>query len=301
MHFQSMPTAHRLPHLSPLPRSPPPPPPPSSSAKTLKPLLSTKALSHGANGAALTPPTSALRSSGAVGRSGLDPFRGKPGFGDLVFGSPRAYLFARGPQFFLGNAIEAFLRDEILAEIITSFLSEIIFYVGLASFLSIADKVQRPYLDFSPKRWSLITGLRGYLSSAFFTMGFKVFAPLLVAYVVWPVVGLPAIIAVAPFLLSCAAQFAFEMQLDRRRSSCWPLLPIIFEVYRVYQLNKGAHFVERLMFSMRGSSITPALMERSSAFVSMLAVLQILGVVCLWSLMTFLIRLFPSRPVAENY
>ncbi|OAY85922.1 hypothetical protein ACMD2_11602 [Ananas comosus] len=142
MHFQSIPTAHRLPHLSPLPRSPPPPPPPSSSAKTLKPLLSTKALSHGANGAALTPPTSALRSSGAVGRTGLDPFRGKPGsvsfcglthqvleerklvsspFEDgkgsvIWFLGPLALISSLVvPQFFLGNAIEAFLRDEILA------------------------------------------------------------------------------------------------------------------------------------------------------------------------------------------
>lgn len=61
-------------------------------------------------------------------------------------------------------------------------------------------------------------------------MGFKVFAPLLAAYVVWPVIGLPAVIAVAPFLLGCAVQYAFEIHLDNRNSSCWPVLPIIFEV-----------------------------------------------------------------------
>ncbi|XP_008792621.2 uncharacterized protein LOC103709171 [Phoenix dactylifera] len=275
-----------------------------------------------------TPNSDVVRRSGSVGRIGLDPFRGKSGsvsFCGLthqlleerkLVSSPfkdgtGSYVWAVGPlalisslvlpQFFLGNAIEMLLKDEILAEIVASLSSEVIFYVGLAAFLSITDHVQRPYLDFSSKRWSLITGLKGYLSSAFFTMGFKVFAPILAVYVAWPVIGLPAVVAVAPFLLGCAAQFAFEMHLNRRGSSCWPILPIIFEVYRLFQLNKGAHFIEKLMFSMRGSSVTPALMEIGGTLVSMLAVLQVLGVVCLWSLTTFLLRLFPSRPVAENY
>lgn len=117
-----------------------------------------------------------------------------------------------------------------VTDIVTFFSSEVIFYAGLAIFLSITDRVQRPYVDFSPKQWSLITGLRGYLSSAFFAMGVKVVAPLVALYVVWPVIALPAAVAVAPFLLGCAAQFAFELHLDKRRSSCWPVLPIIFEV-----------------------------------------------------------------------
>lgn len=116
------------------------------------------------------------------------------------------------------------------AEIVATFFSEIIFYAGLAAFLFITNHVQRPYLDFSPKQWSLITGLKGYLSSAFFTMGFKVFAPLFAAYAIWPIIGIPTVVAVAPFLLGCAVQFAFELYLDKNSISCWPLLPIIFEV-----------------------------------------------------------------------
>ena len=112
----------------------------------------------------------------------------------------------------------------------TSFVFEVLFYVGLATFLLVTDHVQRPYLQFSPKRWGLITGLRGYLTSSFLTMGFKVVAPLFAAYVIWPVIGLPALVAVLPFLVGCAAQFAFETRLDKRGSSCWPLVPIIFEV-----------------------------------------------------------------------
>lgn len=204
------------------------------------------------------------------------------------------------------------------------------FYFGFAAFLLVTDYVQRPYLEFSPKRWGLITGLNGYLSSAFFTMGFKVVAPLFAAYATWPALGLASVVAVAPFLIGCAAQFAFEVNLDKRGSSCWPLVPIIFEVsyhcpqnpsilskisefenkirffknlqvYRLYQLTNAAHFVERMMMSMRGAAVSPRTLERSGALVGLLASFQVLGVVCLWSLMSFLLRLFPSRPVAEKY
>lgn len=63
-------------------------------------------------------------------------------------------------------------------------------------------------------------------------MGFKVFAPLFAVYVTWPVLGLPAMVAVAPFLVGCLAQFLFEARVDKQGSSCWPLVPIIFEVIR---------------------------------------------------------------------
>ncbi|KAL6982810.1 hypothetical protein U1Q18_016203 [Sarracenia purpurea var. burkii] len=227
----------------------------------------------------------------------------KEGTGSLLWVlAPVAFISSLVlPQFFLTTAIDAFLKDDILSEIVASFCSEVMFYVGLATFLLITDLVQKPYLHFSPKRWGLITGLRGYLTSAFFTMGFKIIAPLFAVYVTWPVLGLPALVAIAPFLAGCLAQLAFEARLDKRGSSCWPLVPIIFEMYRLYQLTKAAHFLERLMFAMRGVPVSPDVLERSGAMVAMLVTFQVLGIVCLWSLMTFLLRLFPSRPVAEKY
>ncbi|KAJ0025838.1 hypothetical protein Pint_08888 [Pistacia integerrima] len=188
-----------------------------------------------------------------------------------------------------------------LSKIVASLFSESAFYIGLATFLLVTDHVQRPYLQFSPKRWGLITGLRGYLSSAFFTAGFKVVAPLFAVYVTWPVLGLPALVAVFPFLFGCAAQLAFETYLEKRGSSCWPLIPIIFEIYRLYQLSKAAHYIERLIFLMKDAPSSPELLERSGAMFGMVVTFQALGVLCLWSLLTFLLRLFPSRPVAENY
>ncbi|KAL5558118.1 hypothetical protein UlMin_034329 [Ulmus minor] len=205
------------------------------------------------------------------------------------------------PQFFLGGIIEAFFVDETLVEIASSLIFEVLFYVGLAIFLSVTDRVQKPYLQFSPKRWGLITGLRGYLTSSFFAMGFKVIAPLFAVFVTWPIVGVPALVSVIPFLVGCVAQLAFETHLDKRGSSCWPLVPIIFEVYRLYQLTKAAHFIERLMFGMKGLPASPEVLERGGAMFAMIVTFQVLGVLCLWSLMTFLLRLFPSRPVAEKY
>uniref|UniRef100_A0A2P2KNR2 Uncharacterized protein n=1 Tax=Rhizophora mucronata TaxID=61149 RepID=A0A2P2KNR2_RHIMU len=193
------------------------------------------------------------------------------------------------------------LMPLICAEIVSSLSFEAMFYTGLATFVLVTDRIQRPYLHFSPKRWGLITGLRGYLTSAFFTMGFKVIAPFFVAYVTWPVLGLPALVAVVPFLVGCISQHAFETHLEKRGSSCWPLVPIIFEVYRIYQLTKATHFVEKVMFGMRRLPESAQLSEKQNALVAMVVTFQVLGVVCLWSLLTFLLRLFPSRPVVENY
>ncbi|KAA0051699.1 uncharacterized protein E6C27_scaffold60G00840 [Cucumis melo var. makuwa] len=184
------------------------------------------------------------------------------------------------PQVFLGGLIEAFFKNGILvAEIVSSLVFEVLFYVGVATFLLVTDRVQRPYLQFSSKRWSLITGLRGYLSTAFFIAGFKVVAPLFAVYVTWPMIGLPALVAVFPFLVGCIVQLAFETHLDRRGSASWPLVPIIFEVvYRLYQLTKAAHFMESLMFQMRGLPTSPELLEKSGALFAMMITFQILGV-----------------------
>ncbi|KAL6493136.1 hypothetical protein OROGR_032895 [Orobanche gracilis] len=220
------------------------------------------------------------------------------------------------PQIFIFGAIEDVFKNEVFAgvqllsgilqirdipKMLSSVSSEAIFYTGVAVFLRVTERVQKPYLEFSSKRWSLITGLRGYLESAFFTMGLKVLAPIIAAYVMWPVLGFPALVSVAPFLTGCLAQYAFEKRLERNGSSCWPLLPIIFEIYRIYQLMRASYFMEKLLYGMREASETPAVIERGKALVSMTVVFRVLGVVCLWSLLTFLLRLFPSRPVVDNY
>ncbi|KAJ9567499.1 hypothetical protein OSB04_003465 [Centaurea solstitialis] len=204
------------------------------------------------------------------------------------------------PQFF-GIISDELLKDVVLTEIVYTATSEVMFYIGLATFLLVTDKVQRPYLQYSTKRWSLITGLRGYLTSAFFVMGFKVLAPLFGAFVTWPLIGLAGVVSVGPYLMGCLVQFIYEKICEKNHSSCWPLVPIIFEVYRLYQLSKAMHFMEKLMFQMRGLPKSPELMEKGGALAAMIVMFEVLAVVCIWSFLTFLQRLFPSRPVAENY
>ncbi|KAI3522042.1 hypothetical protein L1887_11520 [Cichorium endivia] len=257
---------------------------------------------------------------------GVEPFGGKSGSvsfiglthqlideGKLIstpFKESRSLLWVIGPialissilvpQFF-GLISEDLLKDVVLTEIVFTATSEIMFYIGLATFLLVTDRVQKPYLQYSAKRWSLITGLRGYLSSAFFVMGFKVIAPLFAAFVTWPLLGLAGVVSVSPYLIGCLVQFIFEKVLEKRQSSCWPIVPIVFEVYRLYQLSKAMHFMEKLMFTMRGLPKSPELMEKGGALAAMIVVFEALAVVCIWSFLTFIQRLFPSRPVAENY
>lgn len=74
------------------------------------------------------------------------------------------------------------------------------------------------------------------------------------------------------------------------------------QVYRIYQLTRAANFIERFMYALKELPLSQQLLEtKAAASVSMIVTFQILGVFCLWSLLTFLLRLFPSRPVAENY
>ncbi|KAL3639250.1 hypothetical protein CASFOL_017157 [Castilleja foliolosa] len=239
----------------------------------------------------------------SVEESKLESAPFKEGTGSLLWVlAPVALISALiVPQFFIVTAIESAYKNEVFAEILSSISSEVIFYIGVAMFLFVTERVQKPYLQFSPRRWSLITGLKGYLTSAFFIMGFKVFAPIIAVYVTWPMLGFSALVSVAPLLTGILAQYAFEKYLDKNASSCWPLLPIIFEVYRIYQLTRATNFIEKLIYGMREASVTPAVLDRTGALISMIVTFRILGVVCLWSLLTFLLRLFPSRPVAENY
>ncbi|MED6122670.1 hypothetical protein PIB30_041927 [Stylosanthes scabra] len=264
--------------------------------------------------------------------NGIEPFRGKPGcvsFYGITFQSVEegklesapfqeeessySWLLAPValisslilPQFFVASVVETFFNDEILVDFMSSFLSDASFYIGVAIFLLVAHRVQRPYMDYSSKRWDLITGLRGYHYSAAFTMGLKIVAPLLLLLVTSSVIPMETVAAITPFLVGCVAQIAFERSLDKRRTSCWPLVPIIFELYRLYQLTRVANFVERLMLSTKELAelaVTAEVLERSGALFAMMVTFQALAIMCIWSLMTFLLRLFPSssRHVPEN-
>jgi hypothetical protein len=69
------------------------------------------------------------------------------------------------------------------------------------------------------------------LASAFLVMGFKVIVPLFASHLAWDLVDPPARVALVSLVVNCVAQLVFERSLYKRGWSCWPLVPIIFEVY----------------------------------------------------------------------
>lgn len=72
------------------------------------------------------------------------------------------------------------------------------------------------------------------------------------------------------------------------------------QVYRLHQLNRAAQLVTALSFSVKGAETTPQTLAINSSLGTLFHVLQFLGVICIWSLSSFLMRFFPSSAVAPD-
>ncbi|KAL8141178.1 hypothetical protein V2J09_007199 [Rumex salicifolius] len=187
------------------------------------------------------------------------------------------------PPVLIGGLVNLMIKNMSLAEIVVSLSSEAAFYAGVAAFLIITDRVQRPYMQTSPRRWSLINGLRGYSLSTYIATGLKIVVPLFAVYISWSDLGLDGLITVAPILLGCLTQLVFEVSL------------------RMYQVNRAVYYIERLVYAMGEVPKSPHLLERGDTLVGMVVILQALGLVCLWCLITFLVRLlFPCTLVVDD-
>lgn len=73
------------------------------------------------------------------------------------------------------------------------------------------------------------------------------------------------------------------------------------QVYRLHQLNRAAQLVTALSFTVRGAEMTPHNLAINSSLGTLLNVLQFLGVICIWSLSSFLMRFFPSATILEQW
>ncbi|PWA38020.1 hypothetical protein CTI12_AA583530 [Artemisia annua] len=73
-----------------------------------------------------------------------------------------------------------------------------------------------------------------------------------------------------------------------------------FLVYRLHQLNRAAQLVTALSFTVRGAESTPHNLAINSSLGMLLNVLQGLGVICIWSLSSFLMRFLPSATIPEQ-
>jgi hypothetical protein len=89
---------------------------------------------------------------------------------------------------------------------------------------------------------------------------------------------------------------SFSAMLQLVLSLCFSAL---FQVYRLHQLNRAAQLVTALTFSVRGTDTTNQTLAIMNSLGALLTVLQILGVICVWSLSSFLMRFLPSSDIPD--
>ncbi|CAL4954910.1 unnamed protein product [Urochloa decumbens] len=158
--------------------------------------------------------------------------------------------------------------------------------------------VWRPLQQVAPKSY-IWSKSRFFRISSVTTMVLSLIIPLLTMGMVWPWTGPAASATLAPYLVGLVVQFAFEQYARYRKSPSWPVIPIIFKVYRLHQLNRAAQLVTALTFSVRGTETTNQTLAIMNSLGALLTVLQILGVICVWSLSSFLMRFLPSSDIPD--
>ncbi|KAF8696146.1 hypothetical protein HU200_037039 [Digitaria exilis] len=202
------------------------------------------------------------------------------------------------PSLYLRKLLSAVFEDSLLTDFLILFFTEALFYGGVGIFVLLIDKVWRPLQQVAPKSY-IWSKSRFFRISSVTTMVLSLIIPLLTMGMVWPWTGPAASATLAPYLVGLVVQFAFEQYARHRKSPSWPVIPIIFKVYRLHQLNRAAQLVTALTFSVRGTETTNQTLAIMNSLGALLTVLQILGVICVWSLSSFLMRFLPSSDIPD--
>ncbi|XP_058091872.1 uncharacterized protein LOC131237861 isoform X2 [Magnolia sinica] len=204
------------------------------------------------------------------------------------------------PSLYLRRILSTVFEDSLLTDFLILFFTEALFYSGVAVFILLIDHVQRPLQPLTSKSdGQLGTGI-GLRISSVATLVLSLIIPMVTMGFVWPWTGPAASATLAPYLVGIVVQFAFEKYARYKQSPAWPVIPVIFQVYRLHQLNRAAQLVTALSFSVRGAETTAQTLAINSSLGTLLNVLQFLGVVCIWSLSSFLMRFFPSPAVVPD-
>lgn len=198
------------------------------------------------------------------------------------------------PSLYLRKILSAVFEDSLLTDFLILFFTEALFYCGVAVFLLLIDHLRRPVEPLSSvnNNRTLAPHLGQRISSVA-ALVLSLIIPMVTMGLVWPWTGPAASATLAPYLVGIVVQFAFEQYARYRKSPSWPVIPIIFQVYRLHQLNRAAQLVTALSFTVRGAEMTSHNLEISSSLGTLLNVLQFLGVICIWSLSSFLMKFFP--------
>ncbi|XP_031499328.1 uncharacterized protein LOC116263724 isoform X2 [Nymphaea colorata] len=198
------------------------------------------------------------------------------------------------PSLYLRRIISTVFEDSLLTDFLILFFTEALFYAGVAVFILLIEYMQRKRPLSIAKGKSQLTTRNGLRVSSVVTLVLSLTIPLITMGFVWPWTGPAASATLAPYLVGLVVQFAFEQFSKHRRSPAFLVVPVIFQVYRLHQLNRAAQLVTALSYSVRGAEATPQTLAINNSLGTLLNVLQFLGVICIWSLATFLMRVFPS-------
>ncbi|CAK7325066.1 unnamed protein product [Dovyalis caffra] len=203
------------------------------------------------------------------------------------------------PSLYLRRILSAVFEDSLLTDFLILFFTEALFYCGVAVFLLLIDHLRRPVEPASVVNdIRTLTPQLGQRISSVAALVLNLIVPMVTMGLVWPWTGPAASATLAPYLVGIVVQFAFEQYARYWKSPSWPVIPIIFQVYRLHQLNRAAQLVTALSFTVRGAEMTSHNLEISSSLGTLLNVLQFLGVICIWSLSSFLMKFFP--PTARS-
>ncbi|CAO2826396.1 unnamed protein product [Amaranthus hypochondriacus] len=199
------------------------------------------------------------------------------------------------PSLYLRRIISLIFEDSLLTDFLILFFTEAIFYCGVAVFLFLMHSLCSPGKNVpATSSYEMLTSQIGYRISSVAVLVLSLIIPMVTMGFVWPWTGPAASATLAPYLVGIVVQFAFEQYAKYTKSPSWPAIPVVFQVYRLHQLNRAAQLVTALSFTVRGVELTPHNLAINNSLGTLLSVLQILGLICIWSLSSFLMRFFPS-------
>ncbi|KAF3504081.1 hypothetical protein F2Q69_00040068, partial [Brassica cretica] len=197
------------------------------------------------------------------------------------------------PPIYLRRIVSAVFEDSLLTDFLILFFTEALFYCGVAAFLLITHRSKTPSTRTNP-----IPSQLGQRISSVATLVLSLMIPMVTMGFVWPWTGPAASATLAPYLVGIVVQFAFEQYARYRKSPSSLTIPIIFQVYRLHQLNRAAQLVTALLFTVKGAEATVNNLQIKKSLGMLLSVIQVLGMISIWSISSFLMWLSP--PPSQN-
>lgn len=198
------------------------------------------------------------------------------------------------PSLYMRKLVLVVFEDSLLTDFLILFFTEALFYSGVAIFVLLLDHVWRPLFPMVPRSIEVPKYQYGLRISSVAILVLSLTIPLVTMGMVWPWTGPAASATLAPYLVGLVVQFAFEQYARHIKSTAWLVIPVIFQVYRLHQLNRAAQLVTALAYSVRGAETSSQTLAISNSLGTLLNVLQLLGIICVWSLASFLMRFLPS-------